>query len=78
MQTKIVSLIESIVNIIIGFSINFFGNIFILPLFGFNVTNSQAFEIGLIFTTISLLRIYLIRRFFNGAVQKLIRKDKTK
>jgi hypothetical protein len=72
MQTKIGSLIESIINIIIGFSINFFGNIFILPLFGFNVTNSQAFGIGLIFTAISLIRSYLIRRWFNGMVHKLL------
>ena len=72
MQTKIGSLIESIINIIVGFSINFIGNIFILPLFGFNVTNSQAFNIGLIFTAISLIRSYLIRRWFNGMVHRLI------
>lgn len=64
-QSKLESLIESWVNIIIGFSINFYANLLILPWFGFNVTASKAFGIGVIFTAISLARSYGIRRLFN-------------
>jgi hypothetical protein len=38
----------------------------ILPLFGFNVSGAAAFEIGLWFTAVSLLRQYVLRRWFNG------------
>lgn len=65
-QTKLGSFVESWANIFIGFTINFFANLVVLPWFGFNVTPSDAFGMGLIFTAISLVRSYVIRRWFNG------------
>lgn len=65
-QTKLGSFVESWANILIGFTINFFANLIVLPWFGFNVTPSDAFGMGLIFTAISLVRSYVIRRWFNG------------
>jgi hypothetical protein len=38
----------------------------ILPLFGFNVSPGQAFEIGLWFTAVSVARSYVVRRWFNA------------
>lgn len=66
MQTKLGSFIESWANIAIGFTINYFANLLILPWFGLAVTPSKAFGIGVIFTVISLVRSYIIRRWFNG------------
>lgn len=66
MQTKLGSFVEASANIAVGFAINFTANMLVLPLFGFNVTGSQAFGIGLIFTAISLARQYVLRRWFNG------------
>lgn len=66
MQTKLGSFVESWANIAIGFTINYFANLAILPLFGLMVTASDAFGIGVIFTVISLVRSYVIRRWFNG------------
>jgi len=71
MQNRLNSFIESIANVIIGFLINFIANIYILPLFGFNITISQSIQIGLIFTLISIIRSYLIRRWFNKVIIKL-------
>ena len=65
-QTKLGSFIEAWANIVVGFGINFFANMAILPLFGFKVSAGSAFEIGLIFTVISLVRSYVLRRRFNG------------
>jgi len=65
-QTKIGSVVEAISNIAVGFSINWCANMAILPLFGFHVTGGQAFGIGVIFTGISLVRQYVLRRWFNG------------
>ena len=66
-QTKFGSFVESGANIAVGFSINFAANLLILPYFGFNsLTAGKAFGIGVLFTGISLVRQYVLRRWFNG------------
>lgn len=66
MQTKLGSFAEAWANIAVGFSINYCANLLVLPWFGLNVTPSDAFGIGVIFTVISLARSYILRRWFNG------------
>jgi hypothetical protein len=64
-QTRMGSAIEVAMNIVIGFSINWVANLLILPLYGFQITGSQAFSMGLIFTGIAIARGYVLRRVFN-------------
>ena len=65
-QTIMGSIAESWVNILIGFTINYLANLAILPLFGFHsLTLWHNFEIGMIYTLISLVRSYCVRRWFN-------------
>lgn len=66
MQTRVGSAIEVALNILVGFSVNWIANLYILPLYGFEITGGQAFSMGLIFTVISIVRSYVIRRWFNG------------
>jgi hypothetical protein len=66
MQTVKRSWWEAWSNIFIGFAINFVANLAILPLFGFNnLTVSKNLWLGVIYTGISLLRQFCIRRWFN-------------
>jgi len=66
-QTLLGSFVESWANIAIGFSINFTANLIILPLFGFHsLTLGKNLVIGLLYTVISLIRSFVIRRWFNG------------
>lgn len=65
MQSRLQSLWEAWVNILIGFSINYAANMIILPLFGFNISAGDNFLLGIIYTLISLVRSYTIRRYFN-------------
>jgi len=65
-QTKLGSWIEAWANIAVGFAINWCANLAVLPLFDFHPTAADAFHIGLIFTAISLVRSYVLRRWFNG------------
>jgi len=65
-QTKFGSVVEAFSNIAVGFAINWTANMLVLPLFGFNLSGTTAFEIGLVFTVISLVRQYVLRRWFNG------------
>lgn len=64
-QSRRASLAEAFLNILIGFGISVAANIWLLPLWGFQPSLSQGVEIGLIFTWISLVRSYLLRRLFN-------------
>lgn len=67
-QTRLGSFVEAWANIAIGFAINWTANMLILPLFGFTtLTAAKAFGIGLAFTAISLIRQYVLRRWFNKA-----------
>lgn len=65
-QTRLGSLYEALINVLIGFSINYLANFVILPLYGFHITASQNFSMGLIYTGISIARSYVIRRWFNA------------
>jgi hypothetical protein len=66
-QTKLGSIAEAWANIAVGFSINFTANMLILPLFGFHgLTVRNNFIIGVLYTVISLVRSYVLRRWFNG------------
>lgn len=65
MQSRKMSFIESWVNVFIGYWINFFANLLILPLFGFRPTIRENLVIGLLYTVVSVVRSYAIRRWFN-------------
>ena len=66
MQTRFESFKESVVNIVIGYVIAFISQIVIFPIVGVKVSLSQNLEIGLYFTAVSLIRSYMIRRYFNN------------
>ena len=66
MQTRKHSFIESCVNIAIGYSIALLSQILIFPLYGMDVSLDTNIKIGLLFTGISLVRSYVIRRWANN------------
>jgi hypothetical protein len=59
------SLVEVITGSVIAFVVSVWANWAVLPLFGFHVRIEQSFVITLIFTAISIIRSYLVRRFFE-------------
>jgi hypothetical protein len=69
-QTRTGSLIEAFINVLIGFWINYIANLLIFPLFGFQISLSDNFIMGLIYTAISIGRSYVIRRWFNARIHK--------
>lgn len=56
---------EATTNIVIGFSINYCANLIIFRGFGYNLSLSDNLYIGVIFTFLSLVRQFVIRRWFN-------------
>ena len=65
MQSRKASFAEALTNIAIGLTIGFISNITVLPLFGYDVNLFDATAISAIFTVISLVRSYIIRRVYN-------------
>lgn len=65
MQTKKQSIIESIFQTLIGLLTSFLIQLAIYPLLKIPVTFSQNIIITLVFFSVSIVRGYLIRRFFN-------------
>ena len=65
MQTKFQSFIESLVNILIGYFTAISSQMLIFPMFNINIPIQDNLLIGLYFTGISLIRSYIVRRYFN-------------
>jgi len=65
-QSRRASLIEAWTNIVSGFVLNYIANLFFLPLVGAELTLANNFWLGWLYTAVSILRQYAIRRWFNG------------
>ena len=66
MQTKRQSAIESLTSTTIGIIIGIVLNLTILPIFGYPVSLSDSLWISVIFTAVSVIRSYAVRRIFNS------------
>ena len=66
MQTKKQSFIESLTSTTIGIIIGIVLNLTVLPIFGYPVSLSDSLWISVIFTIVSIIRSYIIRRWFNS------------
>jgi hypothetical protein len=64
-QTRTQSAIESVMNVLIGYGIAIMAQLMIFPRFGGHFSFSDNLQIGAIFTVVSLIRSYMLRRFFN-------------
>ncbi len=65
MQSKTHSMIESIINVVVGYFVALLSQIIVFPLFGIHATIKDNLMIGLWFTVISILRSYILRRVFT-------------
>ncbi len=67
-QTRLGSFIEVCFNIGIGFTINFFMNLTIFPLFGWSISVGENLLLGVIYTVVSVIRGYVVRRYFERRI----------
>jgi len=66
MQTRFDLFMEALVNLLIGFIITVIANLFVYPAFGVIVPFHTNMGITLVFSLISVIRSYTLRRIFNG------------
>lgn len=67
MQTRRHSAIEATTNVVVGYALALATQMVMFPLFNLHVPLSDNLAIGAVFTVISLLRSYVLRRLFNRA-----------
>lgn len=64
-QKKSHSLIESLINVLIGYFIALAAQLIIFPRYGIHISMSDNLMIGALFTIVSIARSYVLRRLFN-------------
>jgi hypothetical protein len=64
-QTRRVSLVEAITNVIVGYALAVGMQIMVFPWFGLQASLGENLALGGVFTGISLLRGYALRRLFE-------------
>ena len=65
-QSRLMSLLESIANVLVGYGVAVATQMAVFPLFGLAVTVAENLLIGLIFTVVSIVRSYALRRSFEA------------
>jgi len=73
-QSRLGSFFESLINVVIGYLVALASQLIVFPLVGIHVDFSTNLEIGAWFTLISIIRSYLIRRYFNAYLQRAARR----
>lgn len=66
MQSRAMSAVESVANVAVGFGIAVAAQAMVFPAFGLHVAKSQHVAIAAIFTLISLVRSFTLRRAFEA------------
>ena len=64
-QSRIMSLVEAITNVIVGYALAIGTQLLVFPLFGIEAALSEHLAIGLAFIVVSLARGHLLRRLFE-------------
>lgn len=65
-QSRLMSLAESLANVLVGYGVAVVTQMAVFPLFGLAVTVTENLLIGLIFTAVSIVRSYALRRGFEA------------
>ena len=72
-QSRTMSLVESMANVVVGYGIAVASQILIFPAFGMHMTLTQNLKIAASFTVISICRSFALRRLFEAI---RVRSDK--
>ena len=65
-QSRLMSMVESLANVLVGYVVAVVTQMAVFPLFGLAVTVTENLLIGLIFTAVSVVRSYALRRGFEA------------
>jgi len=63
-QSRRLSMIEAVTNVVVGYALAVITQLIVFPLFGLQVSLGDNLAIGILFTGGSLIRSYVLRRLF--------------
>jgi hypothetical protein len=65
-QSRLMSFVEALANVAVGYGVAVVTQILIFPVFGLHATLAQNLSMGGIFTGVSIIRSFLLRRAFEA------------
>ena len=65
-QSRLMSLVEAVANVAVGYGVAVATQILIFPVFGLHTTLAQNLKMGAIFTVVSIARSFALRRVFEA------------
>ncbi len=72
-QSRLMSLVESVANVIVGYGVAVVTQILIFPVFGLHTTLAQNLKMGAVFTVVSIARSFALRRVFEAVRVRAMR-----
>ena len=69
-QTRCMSLLESVTNVVVGYVLAIITQIVVFPFFGIVTDLSEHLAIGLAFVVVSLARGFVLRRLFEHFLRR--------
>jgi putative flippase GtrA len=73
-QSKLASFYEALANTLVGYFLSLAVQLIVYPMFGARFTLGDNLLIGLIFLVVSLVRGYVLRRWFNAKLHAAARR----
>jgi hypothetical protein len=70
MQSRRMSFVEAIVNVLVGYGVALLTQTLVFPLFGLRVSLGENLLLGSVFTLVSIARSYWLRRLFETFKQR--------
>ena len=64
-QSRAMSLVEAVANVVVGYGVAVVTQILIFPVFGLHTTLAQNLKMGVIFSFVSIARSFALRRLFE-------------
>ena len=65
-QSHVMSLVEAIANVVVGYGVAVVTQMLVFPLFGLQTTLAQNLKLGALFSIVSIMRSFALRRVFEA------------
>ena len=65
-QSRVMSLVEAIANVVVGYGVAVITQMLVFPVFGLQTTLAQNLKLGAVFSIVSIIRSFLLRRVFEA------------
>ena len=74
-QSRVMSLVEAVANVVVGYGVAVVTQILIFPVFGLRTTLAQNLKLGAAFSAVSIARSFALRRLFEAIRARRSRRE---